>query len=283
MGTVTLTDKLVKDTYKGVLHAQGESLPSTGTVDVYDGGGQQSSLSLGLSGNGGAISGGFSISRQLSAGELKYTETDSLSGAYFPLISDGNKSVVFGQMTSRALIDLVPSPAGTYSSVENITVNSKGLVTNITGGNNLISWAKFNGQDRQCTYTSTSLVVSCVLFGSTIEAGQIITVKNATESDLNGTYVVQTSSGNEFTFANRTGSVLQGSLTIDIVIVASYNIEKVEKVGSGLFKLTFNTKYNNPYYVTNCGATVDTSTNVDGLRANVKSQDKDYVIIRAFY
>jgi hypothetical protein len=289
MASQTLTDQTVSSTYQGVLHANGEALPLTDVAAVYDGSGQASALSLGLSSQGASIAGGFSCSGQLTAGEIRYTTTDSVSGANFPLVSDGNATAVFGQMTSDALIDLSPSPAGAYGSIQYMAVNSKGLVTNVVGGPATSNaWATFDGKDVAFTYVINGFTVTCTSFGHSIKQGNIITIKNASNASLNGTYTVQSSDivNNVFTFANPTGATTgSGSGVVDVTVKSSYNVSSVSRESTGIFKITFSTAFKNQDYVTLCGAKYPNvaSTDLENLQANTVSADKGFVKIRSFY
>ena len=289
MASQTLFNQSVESTYQGVLHANGEALPLAGVATIYDGSGQASALSLGLSGQRVNVAGGFSCSGQLTAGEIRYTTTDSTSGANFPLVSDGNKTAVFGQMTSDALIDLSPSPAGQYGNIQYLAVNSKGLVTNIVGGPATSNaWATFDGKDVAFTYVINNLTVTCTAFGHSIKQGNIITIKNASNTSLNGTYVVQSSEieNNVFTFANPTGSTTgSGSGVVDVTVKSSYNVSSVSRESTGIFKITFSTAFKNQDYVTLCGAKYPNvaSTDLENLQANTVSAAKGYVVVRSFY
>lgn len=53
----SLTDANISDTYVGVLHANGQQLLSNGQSVVYDGYGNTSALSVGVSGNGITVTG----------------------------------------------------------------------------------------------------------------------------------------------------------------------------------------------------------------------------------
>lgn len=292
-----LTDQPVKQTYMGVLHAQGEMVPAAGLVPVYDGVGQQTSLEVGLSGNGAAVNGGLSISQALSAGELVYTTQDSVSGNNFPLVSLGSGRVGFGQITSNALLDLTPSPATTVSSIEQITVNSKGLVTRLVGNNNpnstALAWVKFDGTDiTGVSYTISSTVITCTrLLGVNVIPGQFVTIKNATNAQLNGTYVVQTvPSSSQFTIANPYPASIvtgTGTLTIDMIVKSSYNVNKVERIGTkvGHYRITFTKSFNNSNYTVVCGSTYPgyNLSDIENLQANCIGTANGYVDVRAFY
>lgn len=289
MASQTLTDQTVASTYQGVLHANGEALPQVGIATVYDGLGQTSALSLGLSGKGAAIAGGLSCSAQLTAGDIRYTTTDSTSGANFPLVSNGNKTAVFGQMTSNALIDLSPSPAGRYGNVQYLAVNSKGLVTNVIGGPETASaWATFDGRDVPFTYVINNLTVTCTAVAHSIKQGNIITIKNATNTGLNGSFAVQSSdiAGNTFTFANPTGTTTgSGNGTVDVTVKSSYNVSSVTRVSTGIFRVNFSAAFKNQDYVTLCGAKFPntTTTDLENLQANTVSAAKGNVTVRSFY
>lgn len=289
MASQTLNNQTVESTYQGVLHANGEALPITDVARVYDGSGQASALSLGLSGNGIAVAGGIACTGQLTAGDIRFTTTDSASGANYPLVSDGNKTAVFGQMTSDALIDVSPSPAGQYGNIQYLAINSKGLVTGIVGGPATANaWATFDGTDVAFTYVINNLTVTCTSVGHSIKQGNIITIKNvaAPDAGLNGSFVVQSASGNNFTFANPTGATTgSGTGTVDVTIKSSYNISSISREATGIFKLTFSTPFKNKDYATLCGAKYPNTspTNLENLQANTVTAEKNYVTVRSFY
>ena len=62
MASTTLTNTKIKETYVGVLHSNGAVLPSTGQQDIYDGGGNKSSIKIGRACNGVTICGPLSCS-----------------------------------------------------------------------------------------------------------------------------------------------------------------------------------------------------------------------------
>jgi hypothetical protein len=287
MASQTLTNKTVASTYQGVLHANGEPLPSSSVATVFDGSGQTSALSLGLSGNGAAIAGGLSCTGQLTAGEIRYTTVDSVSGANYPLVSDGRKNAVFGQMTSNALLDLSPSPAGSYGNIQFLSVNSKGLITNVVGGPATSNaWATFDGRDVAFTYTINNLVVTCSSLAHTLAAGNTITIKNATNSSLNGTFVVQSSTAGAFTFANPTGATSgSGSGVVDVAIKSSYNVSSIVRESTGVYRINFSESFKNTDYVTLCNAKYPNTaiTDLENLQANTVSTEKEYVRVRSFY
>jgi hypothetical protein len=289
MASQTLTDQTVSSTYQGVLHANGEALPLTDVAAVYDGSGQASALSLGLSSQGASIAGGFSCSGQLTAGEIRYTTTDSVSGANFPLVSDGNATAVFGQMTSDALIDLSPSPAGAYGSIQYMAVNSKGLVTSVVGGpETATAWVTFEGADKAFSYTINNLLVQCLSFGHTIAAGNVITIKSATDAGLNGSFTVQAANVTDgtFSFANPTGiTSSSGTAIVDVTIKSSYNVSSVVCNSVGIYSVYFSTHFKNRDYVSLCNARYPntTPTDIENLNANTVSTQKEYVRVRSFY
>ena len=53
----SLSNQNISNTYKGLLHTQGDSLPSTGNIVVTDGSGQSSSLALGVVDQGIKVTG----------------------------------------------------------------------------------------------------------------------------------------------------------------------------------------------------------------------------------
>lgn len=289
MASQTLTDQTVASTYQGVLHANGEALPSAGIATVYDGKGTTSALSLGIQGNGAAIAGGLSCSGQLTAGDIRYTTTDSISGANFPLVSDGNKTAVFGQMTSRALIDLTPNPQGTYGNVKGISVNSKGLVTSVSTDFGRTAYARFVSKDETCTYTVNQLIITVTKIGHGLTAGQTVYLKKTTtpSSFASTKFIVQTANSTQFTVANTVGlpDASSGSLILDLYIKSSENVQSIERMSTGIYKLTFVNSFNNSNYATVCNAAYPntTPTELENLQANVVSTANDSVTIRAFY
>lgn len=289
MASQTLTNQTVESTYQGVLHANGEALPLAGIATVYDGSGQSSALSLGLSSQGAAIAGGLSCSGQLTAGSIRYTTTDSISGANFPLVSDGNKTAVFGQITSNALIDLSPNPAGQFGNIQYMTVNSKGLVTGVVGGSATSNaWVTFDGKDVAFSYVINNLTVTCTAFGHSLKQGNVITIKNASNSNLNGSFAIQSSDINAstFTFANPTGATTgSGTGVVDVTVKSSSNVASVSRISTGIFRINFSNAFKNQDYVTLCGAKYPNtvSTDLENLQANTVSANKDSVVVRSFY
>lgn len=68
--TFSLENQFISDTYHSVLHTNLSAIPANTVVDVNDGVGQKSSLSIGLSGEGASITG------KLTAGNLEYPENN---------------------------------------------------------------------------------------------------------------------------------------------------------------------------------------------------------------
>lgn len=78
-----LTDNFVANTYKGLLHAQGEEIPASGEVDIYDGAGNKTDITLGRQ---------TTICGSASAGVL------SAAGLAYPT-GPGNKYDIVTQIT----------------------------------------------------------------------------------------------------------------------------------------------------------------------------------------
>ena len=70
MASTTLTNTKIKETYVGVLHSNGAVLPTTGQQDIYDGGGNKSSIKIGRACNGVTICGPLSCS-SIAIGNIK--------------------------------------------------------------------------------------------------------------------------------------------------------------------------------------------------------------------
>lgn len=57
MPSISLTDTNIDETYVGLLHAQGATMPLLGQVRLYDGSGKQTSIAVGINSNGMTVSG----------------------------------------------------------------------------------------------------------------------------------------------------------------------------------------------------------------------------------
>lgn len=250
-----LLDQTVESTYQGVLHAEGAALPMQGNQFIYDGSGQASALALGISGNGAEIAGGLSISGKLSSGVLEFTNVDSISGEGFPLVTDGNGNVDFGQIILEALPDLDPNPEGSYSQIDTINVNSKGLVEQIFLSPIRQCWANFDGKPiTSITYavstTTGGGVVNCTKANHGLVTGQIISL-TASDSLLNGSYPVTRNGSNNFSFPLPTGyTASNGTLGISTTIRSAYNIKSIGRVSAGRYVVNFSDTFNNNMYMT---------------------------------
>jgi hypothetical protein len=247
-----LLDQTIESTYEGVMHAEGASLPTIGLQTIYDGSGQASAIALGVAGNGAQISGGLSISGKLSSGELEFTNADSVVGEGFPLVTNGEGYVDFGQIVNEALPDMDPNPDGTYSEIDAIKVNSKGLVQQIFLSPIRQCWVNFDGKPiTSVTYvanTSTSIVY-CTKVNHGLATGQIINVV-ASNYLLNGLYPVTRTGSSDFTFPlplNVTGG---GTLSINTTVRSAYNVNGVSRTSAGVYRVAFKDSFNNNMYMT---------------------------------
>lgn len=248
MASQTLTDQTVASTYQGVLHAGGEALPLISTSPIYDGSGQVSSLSLGISSQGAAVAGGFSCSGQLTAGDLKYTTTDSPFGANFPLVSDGNKNVVFGKISNNAINNINPKIQGNFSDIYDVLINSRGSITNINTSTKQVAYGSIEGASKLLTYTVNNYVITCTLNNHNLQPGNIIGISTGA---LQGSYLVQSVlSNNVFTIANKAGiaSPSSGSATLTTILRNSFNVSSVTKVSTGIYAVNFIKSFNNTDY-----------------------------------
>lgn len=251
----SLLDQTVESTYEGLLHAAGAALPPQGLQTMYDGSGQAASLALGISGNGMQVSGSISITGKLSAGELEYTNVDSASGEGFPLVTDGSGHVDFGQIVIDALPDLDPNPEGTYSQIDTITVNNKGLIEQILLSPIRQCWVNFDGVPiTSITYnvdTGTGGgVVECSKVSHGLANGQIILI-TASDATIDGAYPVTVTDSNNFTFPLPVNYVASsGTITINTTIRSAYNVKSVSRTSTGKYRVTFNDTFNNNMYMT---------------------------------
>lgn len=111
MPVQSLTDTDIDTTYPGLLHSQGEALPSVGTINMVDGVGNASSLYLGLSGSGIKVTGN-TITDSLSGGSvIVQTLSAGLSGVTSP-----NTPKAWAKYLNNTL-----SPAFNIASVDSST------------------------------------------------------------------------------------------------------------------------------------------------------------------
>lgn len=263
-------DQTVESTYQGVLHAEGTALPTQGNQIIYDGSGQASALALGISGNGAEIAGGLSISGKLSSGMLEFTNVDAVSGQGFPLVTDGNGNVDFGQIVLEALPDLDPNPEGSYDQIDTIVLNNKGLVEQVFESPIRQCWVNFDG--KPITAVAYAIVenisgsfVNCAKSNHGLANGQIISL-TATDAALNGVYPVTVNTDTDFSFPLPSGvdpSTNSGTLGISTTIRSAYNIDKVTRNKAGNYTVWFNSTFNNNSYMVQItkGSHVNPATN----------------------
>jgi hypothetical protein len=154
----SLTDLYISDSYTGLLHAGGISLPVTGQITMYDGSGQVSSLSLGIAGQGADITGRLTTDN-LTVGTLVYPSTPGSVGSF--LYQENSTSLGF--ITEDELFPNIIE-AGTYDRIKSIQVTDKGFVTDINqwptdGSNTTITFTTyFNGAIKQGDITFENVV-----------------------------------------------------------------------------------------------------------------------------
>lgn len=83
-----LTNTNISDTYRGVLHANGTIIPTSGQEAVYDGTGVQSSLSVGRTNQGATVSGSLSAT-DVYAGQLRMPRVDGTENQVVARTSTG--------------------------------------------------------------------------------------------------------------------------------------------------------------------------------------------------
>ena len=120
-----LTNTNISATYKGVLHADGESIPASGLKPVYDGTGFQSSLSIGRSNQGATVTGLLSAN-DVKAGELRMPNKD---GAENQVVA----RTTAGVLELKSLSDIIGGSTITPGVYDNprITVSAGGVITKI--------------------------------------------------------------------------------------------------------------------------------------------------------
>lgn len=113
MASPILTNKTIASTYKGVLHSNGAQLPLSGVQPIYDGIGQESALSVGLSGKGVTSKGNLTTTTDLkvernagivgilSAGGYTYPTSDA--GVDSVMVLEANNQLSLKQITRETL------------------------------------------------------------------------------------------------------------------------------------------------------------------------------------
>jgi hypothetical protein len=138
-----------------VLTTNFQPLPVTGRALVYDGSGNISSISIGRANSGMFVSGTLasnalssttvtggsgSIGGLLTVGSLRVGNMNyptSVGSTGDILLQSSSTTSTFGKLSSNSMADLSPAPTGSYGDgIVSLTVNSKGLVTNVTGVTN---------------------------------------------------------------------------------------------------------------------------------------------------
>jgi len=126
----SLNDTLISDTFDSLIHANGNVLPISGLIDLYDGSGNKSSLSIGRDTSGIKVAGKVTADT-LTVGSVNYPTLNGTIG-HIVYQQTATQWGYLGQIPSSLLETLSPSPAKTYSNpITSITVNSKGQVTDV--------------------------------------------------------------------------------------------------------------------------------------------------------
>ena len=127
-----LTNINISDSYKGLIHANGASLPAPSIQQpLYDGSGQKSSISLGVAGVGASVSGPLSISGQLSAGAFTYPASPATNGYVLAQINSNTIALTSIADVLRSIPSVVPD--NTYYNVKSMTIKN-GLITAVLTG-----------------------------------------------------------------------------------------------------------------------------------------------------
>lgn len=127
----SLTDTLISDTFDSLIHSNGSPLPVSGLVNLYDGAGSKSSLSIGRESNGITVSGKIT-SDTLTVGSINYPTSNGTVG-HFVYQQTPTQWGYLSEIPVNSLADLSPSPANNYRNpITGIAVNAKGMITGIS-------------------------------------------------------------------------------------------------------------------------------------------------------
>lgn len=83
----SLSDTYIADTFNGLLHSGGQPLPEAGLAPMYDGLGNESSLSLGRSCNGAKICGPLTVGSLIDESYDENAELTAILNRFFPVNS----------------------------------------------------------------------------------------------------------------------------------------------------------------------------------------------------
>lgn len=153
-----LTDNYVANTYKGVLHVNGEELPDDARVQVYDGAGNKTAIKLGINSVDC-----LSLSAQgLTANDFKYPEepgavfnvlcqtSENVAGEVNTLELRNIKDILCGtpdaglasySRESNSVVPIFNIECGTVQGVEDVEITN---ITGAAGGINRQSTGNFN-------------------------------------------------------------------------------------------------------------------------------------------
>ena len=106
-----LTNLNIDETYKGLLHANGSPLTGSDLVQIYDGGGNPTALTLGPNTLGGKINGNLTITTDLSV--VGHSYLNSISAT----------DTVIGPPIPKAFVSFIGSSGDTksYYGIEDVT------------------------------------------------------------------------------------------------------------------------------------------------------------------
>lgn len=124
----SLINTNISETYVGLLHADGQSLPSSGLIAIKDGSGVESSLQIGVSGQGMTVTGAVVLD-ELTVPTIITNTTTSVSGAVAPNIPKAWVSFAGSDATIRAAFG-VGSVARSSTGVYVIQLTPAMLSTN---------------------------------------------------------------------------------------------------------------------------------------------------------
>ena len=146
--TFTLTDQHIKNTYTGLLHTQGEEIPSSGQVDVYDGSGNKTPISIGREGEGLTLTGPVKL------GELEYpTDNSNTTIGAVMVQTSANKLELQDILT---IIDLFHPIGSIYMSLNDENPKRRFVGTDwerVADGRFLVGVGTGTGDDSTRTFT----------------------------------------------------------------------------------------------------------------------------------
>lgn len=213
----SFTDNFIADTYTGILHSD-LSLPLTGQVTIYDGVGNISALTLGVTGEGGSIIGKFSASSAI----IPIIEATSIVSTAIDSININNTKLNSVSINT----DSLSSNTIAASILNSTTIKSNDIITKnitITSGNIIVSTIE-NIDITTKNIIATTITATSVSLSGNLTAGSIDVVDISSTGDSNFKNIAATRIITE--------SLISGNVEYPISTISTTLYDLIYPVGS---------------------------------------------------